>query len=324
MGAWYADNGLVRTPAVLVLLAATVAAEEPREQAWRAYRIGASKEGARAPELIALLKAENEVVRETALDALIRLKAKVPYKELKPLLDRHELRVLILLALHPDDKGLVEVVERNLTQTEWTLVCNVMLKRRTPGLAAHLLGTLEVKLDVTVHDADDDGIGGGSGRSLGGSGDGRLTVAEGWPPRAHYSLTEYKRFGELLAPGRYPVYVRRKEVKSGTGGIGSQMSSGRRNARRFDYLQDLLGTSKLPVARRSYLRVAWDGADDYRARVRQRYAAIHDAYGRLVATCVERKLLDKEQAKTLKPTVKIKVRDARAERQPPLPELPVR
>ncbi|MHC4959194.1 MAG: HEAT repeat domain-containing protein [Planctomycetota bacterium] len=314
----------MRTLAVLSLLAAVVVAEEPKEQAWRAYRIGDSKEQARVPELIALLQAENEIVRDTALDALIRLKAKAPYKVLRPLLDRHKLEVLILLALHPDDKALVEVVERPLSQTQWTLVCNVMAKRRTPGFATHLLAGLEVKLLVTVHDPGNDRFGGRSGGIGGGSGDGRLTVEEGWPPRAYYSLTEYKRWGELLAPGRHNVYVRRKEVKSGTGGIGSQRSSGRRNVRRFEYLQDLLGTPKLPVSRRAYLHVAWDGADDYRRRVRERYAAIQGAYGRLVETCIERKLLDKERAKKLKPIVKIEVNDSRAEQQPPLPELPVR
>jgi len=310
----------------LLLLAALALAQDrsPRDDAWYAWRAGERGDEATVSELRRLLqRTDDRTVRETVLDALIQLKARVPWTELEDLSRRQLTRVLILQAQHPRENrdGLLALLNRSLPHYHWAAACNLLVAQKAPGLAARLLARFEPTLQISVVDPDDEriyGLGSGIG---GGRGDGRLTVAEGWPPRAYYSLTNGK--GVVIAPGRHPIAYRRKVVTKGTRGIGSSTPQEDRQPLRLEYLAQLLDTDAkaLPLRARSHIRIAWSGARSFEDEVRAARRRIRLAQRRVVAGLKERELLTENEAADFTPRVKLEIKDHREPKSPPLPEL---
>jgi hypothetical protein len=310
----------------VALLAAFALAQDrsPRDQAWYAWHAGERGDGAAIPELRKLLEGtDDRTVRETVLDTLIQLKAHVPWTELHSLPRRQLTRVLILQAQHPKKNrdGLLALLERSLPYYHWTAVCNLLAAQRAPGLAARLLARFEATLRIEVVDPDDSrghlwGMGIGSAH-----GDGRLTVAEGWPPRAYYSLTDGK--GVQIAPGRHPISYRRKVVEKGTRGIGSSAPKKDRNFRRVEYLVQLLGTdaTQFPLLSGYHVRIAWSDARRFEEEVGAARRRIRSAHRQVVARLKERGLLTEKEAAALAPKIKLDIKDFREPKSPPLPEL---
>jgi hypothetical protein len=319
-------------------VAELLASEEPREQAWGAYRAASERVDGAVPALRRLLAAhvgedseESRLVRETVLDSLIRLEANVPWKELRDLPARDRTRVLILLAKHPAEHvaALRELADDDLPEVEWLLVCNLLCKERAPGFAAFLLVGLELTLEIKVRDPKPGlqlGIGGGIGGGFGSRG--RLRVRPGWPPRAHYSLDKNYRGGRggrvLVAPGPHPIYYKRREVKEGAGGIGTTTSLGDRNRYRIEYLAELLGTPVKSIGLRthSFVVVAWKDEASYLADAWNAHQRIYRAWDGVVESLLDLELLTAEEAKGLRPELKTIVDDRRESKFPRLPELP--
>jgi len=310
----------------VVLLAALALAQDrsPRDQAWHAWRAGERGDRAAVPELRRMLqRTDDRTVRETVLDALIQLEAHVPWTELEDLSRGQLTRVLILQALYPrkNRDGLLALLDRSLPHYHWTAACNLLAARKAPGLAARLLSRFEPTLGIAVVDPDDSrihGLGFGIG---GGRGDGRLTVVEGWPPRAYYSLTGGK--GVLIASGRHPISYRRKVVEKGTRGIGSSSPDEDRNPLRVEYLAQLLDTEakQLPLRARSHIQIAWSDARRFEEEVRAARRGIRSAHHQVVARLKERGLLTEKEAAALVLTIKLDIKDFRQPKSPPLPEL---
>jgi hypothetical protein len=310
----------------LLLLAALVLAQgpSPKDEAWYAWRAGERGDEAAVPELRRLLqRTDDGTVRETVLDALIQLEAHVPWTELEDLSRRQLTRVIILQAKHPRENrdGLLALLDRSLPHYHWTAACNLLAAQKAPGLAARLLARFEPTLRISVVDPDDErmyGLGHGIG---GGRGDGRLTVAEGWPPRAYYSLTDRK--GVVVAPGRHPISYRRKVVTKGTGGIGGSTPREDRHPLRLEYLAQLLDTDpkQLPLRARSHVRIAWSGARSFEDEVRAARRRIRSAQRQVAARLKERDLLTEKEAADFTPRVKLEIKDHREPKSPPLPEL---
>ncbi|MHC4164848.1 MAG: hypothetical protein ACYSUM_22260 [Planctomycetota bacterium] len=310
----------------LLLLASLALAQgaSPRDQAWYAWRAGERGDRAAIPELRRMLQdTADRTVRETVLDALIQLKAHVPWTELEDLPRRQLTRVLILQAQRPrrNRDGLLALLDRSLPHYHWTAVCNLLAARKAPGLAARLLARFEPTLRIAVVDPDDSrthgwGLGVGNAR-----GDGRLTVAEGWPPRAHYSLTDGK--GILIAPGRRPISYRRKVVDKGTRGIGGSAPQEDRNPLRIEYLAQLLDADakQLPLRARHDVQIAWSDARRFEEDVRAARRRVRSAHRQVVARLAERGLLTEKEAAALAPRIKLEVKDFRQPKSPPLPEL---
>jgi len=310
----------------VVLLAALALAQDrsPRDQAWFAWRAGERGDRAAIAELRKLLqRTDDRTVRETVLDALIQLKAEVPWTELENLSRRQLTLVLILQAQHPvkNRDGLLALLGRSLPHYHWTAACNLLAAQKAPGLAARLLSRFEPTLRISVVDPDDSrihGLGFGLGNARG---DGRLTVAEGWPPRAHYSLTDGK--GVRIASGRHPISYRRKVVEKGTGGIGSSAPSEDRNPLRVEYLAQLLDTDakKLPLRARPHIQIAWSDARRFEEEVRAARRAIRSAQRQVMARLKERGLLTEKEAAALVSPIKLDIKDFRQPKSPPLPAL---
>jgi hypothetical protein len=297
----------------------------PREQAWYAWRAGERGDRAATPELRRLLQhTANRTVRQTVLDALICLKARVPWTELEELPPAHLTRVLILQALHPKKNrdGLLALLNRTLPHYHWTAVCNLLAAQKAPGLAARLLARFEAKLKLEVVDPDDSQRHRWGGRTYGTFSDGLLTVAEGWPPRANYSLTDGA--GVLIAPGRCPISYRREVVEKGRLGFGSSTRKRDRNPMRLEYLAQLLDTDRkeLPLLAGFHVRIVWSDARRFEEEVAAARRRIRSAHRQVVTRLKERGLLkEKEAAALAPPKIKLDIKDFREPKSPPLPEL---
>lgn len=312
-----------------------LASDEPREQAWGAYRAASERIDGAVPALRRLLAAhvgkdskESALVRETVLDSLIRLEANVPWKELRELPASDRTRVLILIAKHPAEHvaALRELADDDLPESEWLLVCNLLCKERAPGFAAFLLAGLEMTLEVKVLEPRPGlqiGLGGGAGSGFGSRS--RLQVRPGWPPRAHYSLGRAEHGGSVLvAPGPHSIYYVRREVKGGSGGIGSTWSHGDRDRYRIEYLAALLGmpAKKIGLRQRSFAFVMWKDEASYLEEAWKAHQRIYRPWEDVVESLRELDLLTEDEAKGLHPEVKTIVDDQRESKVPALPELP--
>ncbi|HEX8290926.1 MAG TPA: hypothetical protein VF570_04170, partial [Pyrinomonadaceae bacterium] len=223
-----------------------------RERAWGAYLAGAHGLMEHAPLLVGLLEDPNivsggweeSVVRQAALDALIRLDAEVPAEKLLPLYGSSPDEVVILLARVPKQNAreLLSLFNENIPDARWAAVGNLLADARARGFAARLLARLKVSASVYVYDSEGDrGYGGGCGY---GSGCGVAAhTPEGFPPVGYYSLsTTQARGAVVLAPGRHTVYYVRRPAPDGCGG-GDDGPVGRDDLR-VGYLAEMLGATE--------------------------------------------------------------------------------
>ena len=336
----------MRVTTCLLLAAAAVLAQEapplppthllssdsPKEQAWGAFLVAEKKQADLIPELVQLLARHRDakdlsgrVVRDTAFDSLIRMRAKVEWKTLKPLASTNRTETLILVAQHPRAyrKALLELMEERTYNAAWLTIRNLLAAQRAPGFAAALLKELELHLHIKVFDPDRRvGSGRRSIRILGGCGDGVIRVQEGWPPVARYTLTKFSgRGARLLAPGKHPVYVRRTEARSGKRGFGSIAYSIRQNQCRFEYLKELLG-SEIPLREDYQATVIWEDTGGFLAEAMRARHRVEQDFGRTKQLFIAKGLLNSEETVTLRPKLSVEVSDRREVRSPALPDLP--
>ncbi|MHC4339471.1 MAG: hypothetical protein ACYSX0_04550 [Planctomycetota bacterium] len=331
---------------LLILVAAPVLAQEApplppthllgsnslKEQAWGAYLAAEQSDSDSIPALVRLAEThgdgkdpQSRVVRDTALDSLIRLRAKVDWNRLKPLYPKSRNPVLILVAQYPraNRKALLELMEQKTHNAAWLTIRNLLASQRAPGFAAALLRELETHLHISVLDPDHrTGIGLRCGGIRGGCGDGVIRVQEGWPPVARYVLTRFTgRGARLLAPGKHQVYVRRTEAKSGRRGFGSVAYSIRHNQCRFEYLEELLGR-KPPLREVHRATVVWKSTRQFLADAMRARHRVQKAFEETKRLLLAGGLLSPEEAVTLRPKLSVNVSDRRETRAPALPDLP--
>jgi hypothetical protein len=336
----------MRVPILLVLVAVPVLAQEApplppahllksdslQEKAWGAYLAAEQKDSKLIPALVRLAQAhrdsrdpQGKVVRDTALDSLVRLRARVDWKTLEPLYPRSRNQVLILLAQHPraNRKALLELMGKKTHNAAWLTIRNLLAAQRAPGFAAALLRELELHLHISVLDPDHRvGIGRRGGGIRGGCGDGVIRVQEGWPPVARYTLTRFTgRGARLLAPGKHPVYVRRTEARSGKRGFGSVSYSIRKGRCRFEYLEEMLGREP-PIREDHRATVLWKGTGQFLADAMRARHRVQKAFEETTRILVARGHLSPEDAAALRPKLSVNVVDRRETKAPALPDLP--
>jgi hypothetical protein len=88
------------------------------------------------------------------LDALIELRVAVPVEDARKLYPEFAAQSVILLVRSQDDpqSALVDILRDTEANWNWLAAGNVLLKNRTPGFAALLLGRFTQHLAVTVVD----------------------------------------------------------------------------------------------------------------------------------------------------------------------------
>lgn len=303
-----------------------------RERAWGAYLAGAHALKEQTSLVVELLEDPNSiaggweegVVRQAALDALIRLNAEVPAEKLLPLYASSPDEVVILLARAPkrNEQELLSLFIEEIPDARWIAVSNLLAEARPPGFAARLLSGLKVVGEVYVYDSEGErgygGCGGGSG-----GGCGAVHMPEGFPPVGYYTLGTYTyRNAVVFAPGRHTVYYLRSLSRGACGGGGFSGDWVGRDERRVEHLADLLGTTEeeLKLEARPFREVVCKEAQ----QCRRALAAVRDemvgGYAETVKRLLAAGILDPAEAVELKPDITLHLTDLRARKPFPLPD----
>lgn len=138
-----------------------LASGAPRDRAWAAHLCVKHDERSVLPKLAENLVPEpgntaNLVANQAILDALIRLGGTAPAERLVPLLFLHSDEVVILMAREPakNRAALLSFIKtgRLRTVSQRIFVYGVLMRQRSPGLAAHLL---DRKMSILIPVYDD-------------------------------------------------------------------------------------------------------------------------------------------------------------------------
>ncbi|MDQ5839097.1 MAG: hypothetical protein M3379_20145 [Acidobacteriota bacterium] len=302
--------------------------QENRERAWGAYLAGANGLKEQSAALVELLSDSNlgggweeSLVRQAALDALIRLDAEVPSEKLLPLYQSSPEEVVILLARSPEQnrQALLPLFVADAPSVRWLAVGNLLAETRAPGFAARLLQELKIEASLYVYDREgghDYSMGGG-----GGCGCGRgVSREEGFPPISYYQLTEApSRGATVIAPGRHVVYYTRSPFANCG---GSYISDSERDRLRVEYLAGLLNTTEedLKLDARPFREIVCRDARECRRAVAAVRDEIEGSHAALLRRLLEENLLDASEASGLKPDITLDINDSRDERSFPLPD----
>jgi hypothetical protein len=317
-----------------------MASQSHAVRAWGAYVAGHHGLESAVPELRGLLHSlagvkdghphrkvaqlEHYVVY-AALDALIRLDAKVPSDELLALPGRFKTHALLLMVgeLEENQAALVDLISSSPTAREcWTGVCNLLVPLKTPGLSAFLLKGLHLKVELTV--VDPGKFGGGAGRGMA-FGDGSFSVPAGFPPVTLYVLEEKQRKGNILiADGKHPIYCRRRVVQPGsTAGTGSNSSNHESNEYRMEFLAQLAGVEveELGFKPRRSDTIEWTGAAVFKTDVSAIRTIARKDFENFAAFFQSQGLLSPEEMHVLRPAIEFNVHDLREDQSEELPEI---
>ncbi len=300
-----------------------------RERAWGAYLAGAHGIKENASLLVSLLEDPNvaagvweeAVVRQAALDALIRLDAEVPAEKLLPLYAASADEVVILLARTPkrNERALLSLFNEELPDARWAAVGNLLTETHAQGFAARLLSGLKVEANVYVYDWEGNrgyGGNGGGGGACGGS----FHTPQGFPPVGYYVLsTSVVRGSVVFAPGRHTAYYVRALHPDMCGGHSNGWLA--RDERRVEYLAEMLETTEeeLSLEARPFREVVCTDApqcDRVLAALRDELVGAHT---QTLARLLEAELLDPAEAAELKPDITLHLNDSRDTRRFPLP-----
>jgi hypothetical protein len=305
-------------------------AQTNRERAWGAYLAGRNDLKDLAPALAELLADPNlaaggwqeSAVRQSALDALIRLDAERDADTLLPLYPTSPDEVLILLARSPQKnrEALLSLFNDDMTTARWLAAGNLLAATRAPGFAARLLKGLKIEASVLVSDREiGGGYGGGCGGGCGCGVDG--SVPQGFPPVSHYTLVaRAERDAVVVAPGRHNVYYVRGPWPRGCDGMLACEVS--RDTWRVEYLADLLDTTVENLKLNAFQRREIVCKDEEQCRLA--LAGLRDeivgSYSTLLARLAKENLLDPADASELKPDITLDITDWRGKKTFPLPD----
>jgi hypothetical protein len=320
-----------------------LASPEPTQVARGAYRAGRGGVEAATPALLDALRPRPERTGESwrlahraVLDALVRLDAKPSLELVTPYLNhgKYGWMPLILLARLPESNGPVLMERfaaafetRKSLRFETMVAGNLLCQAKAPGFAARLLSRLEMTLVLEVR--NDDGCSGGHSDSfvLGGRGDCRTNLPDGFPPYAIYTLVfapGRKPDVHLLADGPNPISWTREEQKGPKIGYGWRGSTYPREKAARQWLAVLAGGThgrhEIPEETRASHR--WEGPEVYAGWAARQRDGLILGYWRTVKRLVDRKVLTAEEAGKLEPSIAVEVLDEREDKGVALPEIP--
>jgi hypothetical protein len=291
-----------------------LASNDPVRLAWGAELAG--KYGLRefVPELLPLLYWTDERIEEHALDALIRLKAKVPPEELTPLLPRFTPAVVILAMANGQRDLLLSMLREDQPHgPTWVALNEELIKIGGREYWTALLREWTIHVSIYVTDPGKSvmfqpGTGGGF------AGDSLPQNRPGFPPRAAYSLTMSPRLGDMvLVEAPHPVYYRR-QVNPSSGDVMFD-----RDDYRGDFVVSVLPTT--PVKGHMRFDVAWQSDQDYCDDVRKLREQTLAEYREIVDRLIKRRLLPGEDT-ALKPRIELRIEDQRTNKAHDLPPTP--
>jgi hypothetical protein len=300
------------------------------ERAWGAYLVGAHGLKGQAASLVELLTdtalgygPEENLVRQAALDSLIRLDAKAPADALRPLYQSFPNEVVILMSRAPEEgrEALLGFFAAPAPGARWLAVGNLLSEVKARGFAAVLLREMRVEVNVVVLDVERD-INYGGGGGGGGCGYGEEPTPAGFPPVGFYALTdEDMRGATVFAPGRRPAYYVRRPFQGHC--IYTTLDGWEgRDTQRLEYVAELLGTTTddLGFDVRSWRTVVCRDARGCRRGLAALRREVEQAHAGLVARLVAENHLDAAEATGLQPDITFHLLDERNDKSSRLPE----
>ncbi len=290
-----------------------LASNDPAKLAWGAEYAARSGQAEFVPQLLPLLNSEDERVQEHALDALIRLKAKVPPEELQPLLSRFEEAAIVLGTANRQRDFLLSMLRENRPyDAAWVALNEALIE--IGGEREYWAAVLrEWTISVAIYIVDpgrralrnDRGITHFCGDGLG-------EIRPGFPPRVVYSLTLLPKAGDtLLDSGPHAVYYRRH---SSTSMCGTRID---RDDYRGDFVASVVRETE-PVAGHMTFDVVWQSDAGYAAEVERLRNQTLAGVQEIVDWMMDRHLLSPEDA-AMKPHIALGIEDQRTNKAHDLP-----
>jgi hypothetical protein len=302
-----------------------LASPDSKVRAWGCYVVSRYEVEEAVPLVREVLRREarrkkpDQWLVHAGLEALIRLRVHVSNEELTPFVGHP--RQLLMLALrdpahYADTLFLIHDPQGGLDL--WIATGQHLMEVRDRRFLLRTLRELESTIVVRV-------TSGGSWRGPAGTicYDGRCPKPEGYPPLTFYHLTDRPWEGDIrVSGGRWPIYAR--PVRSGGGFGGSGGGSPRRNEVRAAWLNHLAGREGVSpnVVGRGIEFVRWAGRRPLLASVRAIQASAMRGYWEAVDRFVTNGWLTVEEARSLRPRLRIELEDRRPGKHKPLPAPP--
>jgi hypothetical protein len=303
-----------------VNLRALLESSDPLDQAWAGWTAGEARrtdmipllEKALVSRLAASAAGDREnVAIDTISDALIRLDAKLDLATIRSLYSPRPAQALVLLSrMDSSVNGFLFELLETQQGLHWFATANLLLKQKTPGLAASLVKGMRVEAHVSVCDPGRPCASVGGGMSGTGSrGYGHL---DNYPPWPGYILS--RDSGDLLARGPTPVFVQREVALPGT---MPRMADGFQSSRtapttedRIAYVRVLAPGARAGLSQREDRIVEWKGREALDAEIDTFLDGISTRYSMMLQDLLAAGVLTKQEAEGLaKPPVTLVIDD---------------
>jgi hypothetical protein len=186
--------------------------------AWGAFEAGAFHVTEAVPALQSILDAPlprqddwaGWALVDLALDSLIQLRAPLPAALVARYAGARPVQAYILLTRSNDRVPVLVDLLADASGSQWYAAANMLLDDKAPGLAAHLLRTVRLRLTITVSEGGNRMRGAGGGSGTWGVGDGVGQSPPAFPPHAAYRFEFSPRPGlSVLAHGPRPLFYSR-------------------------------------------------------------------------------------------------------------------
>jgi hypothetical protein len=290
-----------------------LASNDSAQLAWGAEMAARSGPEDYVPELRRLLAWTDDRVKEQALDALIRVKAKVPPEELTPLPPVFQSQVIIL-AIRNGNSGILAsmLAEDPQHDATWVALNEGLIQHGgAPAYWSKLLREWTIHVVIYVVDPGKTPVLGPQAGSYF-CGDGYHQDRPGFPPRAAYGLFIDPQLDDTALLTRpKPVFYRRHSSSSG---CDTPID---RNEYRGDFIA--FAANVYPPLQTHYrYDVAWADDQSYAAGVDRLRRDLLADYQRMLDGMVKRRLLPPEDS-ALRPHIVVGIEDQRSSKDHDLP-----
>jgi len=306
-------------------IASLLTSNDARQQAWGAWYVGAGRLRPLAPLLESVIRqrlgaAFPEVAAaDIALDALIQMQLPLPPDLLDAVYSARPAQALIAASFEGQDSDhFLRQILRSGSGLDWFAAANVLVSRRTRGLAGEFLAPLRLRVKIYLVD-EGHMMGGGDGGGVGmGCGPGGL--APGMPPWPSYTLTSFADPGvTVLAAGPTSVYYRRQVSSAGESPAGSLLViGGPTGDDRLKYLATLaeIDLEHLPLRGHEQHSVAARDQRTLDAEMNRIRDDLASRYTRFLMMLLHRETIRAEDVLLYPPQIEFTIEDHRSVRTP--------
>jgi hypothetical protein len=293
-----------------------LASNDPARLAWGAELAARNESQEFIPDIRRLLYSTDDRVKEHALDALIRLKAKVPPEELTPLRPEFKVQVIILAAANRQRNILSSMLNAGEPNDATWVALNESLMQIGGGREYWPALLREWTIHVVIYVTDPGRTPVLGPRTGGGAcGDSISDPRAGFPTRATYALFLDAQPGDtVLAAKPHPVFYRRRPNSSG---CDTRID---RDDYRGDFVSSLV---YLETPLKGHLRydIAWPNDEAYLAEMNRLRSTTLAGFQQVLDWLLKRRLIPPEDV-ALRPHIVVGIEDQRSNKLHDLPATP--